>query len=449
MTVHPEILTGTEITTGRRKPSEIVAEYEVKREAIPAAMAAFAAAETALKSAVTIGGTWGNTTIDVRAPYQQTLERALLGSAWRHVYELYGLEAISSAQDKRRFEQMFSAPPPFTVENIRDQFGDLVADPWGSILRGLAEVFCQLDPAFKSHEKIKIGVKGLPKRVILDNVAGYESWGQDRLRDILNALAAYQGKPLLEYREIAAVMKDGNALIEAWTAPKDFHREEATFPARGVWLKRFANGNGHLFFGPEALRDINRALAEYYGDVLPDCPDERPTKQRTGTEVSKDLQYYPTPFAVVERVLADLLCSIKGARVLEPSCGCGRFLDALSAAGADVIGCEVDPVRAAMCEAKGHSVMRMNFLETVPSADFDRVVMNPPFYGRHYAKHVRHALRFLKPGGQLIAILPATARYDHGELDDLRPHWNDLPVGSFSESGTNINTTVATIRRAA
>ena len=449
MNARPEILTGTEITTGRRKPSEIVAEYEAKREALPEALSEYEDACNALKTAATIGGTWGNITLDTgRGIYPSVLEQSLLQSAWRHVYDLYGLEQIASAEAKRRYEQMFSAPPPFTVENIRDQFGDLVADPWGSILRGMAEVFSQLDPAFKSHEKMKIGVKGLPKRVILDNVAGYGSWGRDRLRDILNALAAYQGKPLVEYREMEALL-EGGSLLDAWTAPKDFHRPEATFPARGVWLKRFANGNGHLHFSPEALADINRALAEYYGEVLPDCPDERPAKQRASTAVSKDLQYYPTPAAVVERVLADIAYRLPGQRVLEPSCGCGRFLDALRAAGAEVIGCEVDPVRAAMCEAKGHRVMRMNFLETVPTSDFDQVVMNPPFYGRHYAKHVRHALRFLKPGGRLTAILPATARYDHGELDDLRPHWYDLPVGSFSESGTNINTTVATIRVAA
>ncbi len=450
MNARVEILTGTEVSTGRRRPSEIVAEYDAKRAALPDALAAFEAAGDALKSAATIGGTWGDITLDTgRGIYPSVLEQSLLQSAWRHVYALYGLEQIASAEAKRRYEQMFSAPPPFTVENIRDQFGDLVADPWGSILRGMAEVFSQLDPAFKSHEKMKIGVKGLPKRVILSSVAGYGSWGRDRLRDILNALAAYQGKPLLEYRELAAIMKDGDALLDEWIAPKDSHRPELTFPARGVWLKRFANGNGHLFFDPDTLRDINRALAEYYGDVLPDCPDERPTKQRGSTEVSKDLQYYPTPVAVVDRVLADLAYRMPGQRVLEPSCGCGRFMDALRAAGAEVIGCEVDPVRAAMCEAKGHRVMRMNFLETVPTPDFDRVVMNPPFAGRHYAKHVRHALKFLKPGGVLTAILPATARYDHGELDDLRPHWDDLPVGSFSESGTNINTTVATIRVAA
>lgn len=445
MSAQAHIFTGTEISTGRRKPSEIVAEYDAKREALAGALAEFEAAGTTLKSAATIGGTWGNVTLDTgRGIYPSVLEASLLQSAWRHVYGLYGLEQIASASAKRVYEQMFSAPPAFTVENIRDKFGDLVSDPWGSILRGLAEVFCQLDPAFKSHEKMKIGVRGLPKRVILGSVAGYGSWGRDRLRDILNALAAYQGKPLVEYREIETLL-EGGSLLDAWTAPKDMHRPETAFPARGAWLKRFQNGNGHLFFAPDALADINRALAEYYGEVLPDCPDDRPSRQRASTAVSKDLQYYPTPGAVVERVLADLRYRMPGQRVLEPSCGCGRFMDALRDAGADVVGCEVDPVRAAMCEAKGHAVMRMNFLETVPTADFDQVIMNPPFYGRHYAKHVRHALRFLKPGGRLTAILPASARYDHGELDDLRPHWDDLPVGSFSESGTNINTTVATI----
>lgn len=445
MNARPEILTGTEVSTGRRRPSEIVAEYEAKREALGDALAVFDAAGDALKSAATIGGTWGNVTLDTgRGIYPSVLKQSLLQSAWRHVYDLYGLEQIASAETKRRYEQMFAAPPPFTVENIRDAFGDLISDPWGSVLRGLAEVFSQLDPAFKSHEKMKIGVKGLPKRVILSSVAGYGSWGRDRLRDILNALAAYQGKPLPEYREIEALMS-GQGLLDSWTAPADSHRPEVTFPARGVWLKRFANGNGHLFFAPDTLRDINRALAEYYGEVLPDCPDERPAKQRASTAVSKDLQYYPTPAAVVERVLSEM--DLRGKRVLEPSCGCGRFLDALRAAGADVVGCEVDSLRAANCAIKGHHIWNANFLETVPTQDFDRVVMNPPFYGRHYAKHVRHALRFLKPGGTLTAILPATARYDHGELDDLRPRWDDLPVGSFSESGTNINTTIANIRK--
>ena len=431
MNARPEILTGTEVSTGRRKPSDLVAEYEAKRDAIPEAIAAYEAAGVAIKAASTVGGTWGRETISTGSVYDRQAHSALLASAWRHTYELYGLEQIASAEDKRRIEQMFASPPPFTIDNIRDQFGAYVMDPWGCILRGLAEVFSQLDPAFESHDKMRIGVKGLPKRVIMGGVGSYGSWGRDRLHNLLNALAAYQSKPLPSYAEIGAILEDGDALKEE----------------RGVWLKRFSNGNGHLFFTPETLADINRALAEYYGDVLADCPEERPAKQRTGTDVSKDLQYYPTPAAVVRSVMSDLI--VQGERILEPSCGCGRFMDALRTAGAQVIGCEYDAGRAAICEGKGHRVIRANFLETVPTADFDQVVMNPPFAGRHYAKHVRHALKFLKPGGKLTAILPITARHDHGELDDLNPRWSDLPVGSFSESGTNINTTVATIRKAA
>ena len=61
-------------------------------------------------------------------------------------------------------------------------------------------------------------------------------------------------------------------------------------------LKRFANGNGHLFFGPDMLETVNKGLAEYYGEVLADCPEEAP-KKRTGTAVSKDLAFYRTPDA--------------------------------------------------------------------------------------------------------------------------------------------------------
>ena len=444
MTHQAHIMTGTEVSTGRRKPSDLVSEYDAKCEAIAEALAAFETAQRAIETASTIGGAYPGMRIDTGCVSATDMKRALLRSAWRHTYETYGLSQVAPATDKRRIERMFEDPPEFTIDTIRDQFGAYVIDPWGSILRGLAEVFADLDPAYKSHEKVKIGVKGLPKRVILSNVSRYGSWGRDRLRDMLNALAAYQGKPLVEYAELEALMRDGQALLRGIKYTPHNGKEPISTPPRGVWLKRFQNGNGHLFFEPDTLRDINRALAEFYGDVLADCPEERPAK-RTSTDVSKDLQYYPTPRAVVDRVLGETY-SFTGKRVLEPSCGCGRFLDALRKAGAQPFGIEVDAGRSASCRERGHNVLTANFLKHPPSPEFDFVLMNPPFYGRHYAKHVRHAVRFLKPGGVLYAILPATARYDHGELDDLLPHWSDLPVGSFSESGTNISTTVARIR---
>lgn len=427
----------------QRSLSDVVAEYDTKLAALPAALASFNAAGDDLKMAATVGGTWGNERIETGSIYERTLQDSLLKSAWRHVYDGLNIDTIASAADKRRFEQAMEKPAPFTLDNIRSTFGRFVADPHGNILRGLAEVFCDLDQAYKSHDKVKIGVAGLPKRIILSNVTDY-GWGRDRLQNVLNAIAAYQGKPLLTWPEIAALLADGDALLTTRTIEKPQRYgepEQIQVIARGVRLKRFQNGNGHLIFEPDTLKDINRALAEYYGEVLPDTTEEKPAKPRASTAVAKDLQYYPTPAKVVDDILADIY-PIKGQRVLEPSCGCGRILDALRKAGADVYGVEVDASRAAQCRAKGHSVLLANFLETAPTGDYDRAIMNPPFYGKHYAKHVEHALKFLKPGGKLTAILPATARYDHGLLEGK---WQDLPVGSFSESGTNINTTVLTM----
>ncbi|WP_336802395.1 DUF4942 domain-containing protein [Kaistia sp. MMO-174] len=443
---------GTDIAPARRI-HDMVAEYESKMASLPEAISSFLEAGSALKSAACVGGEWGDERIETGSASEHILARSLRRSAWKNVWKALRLPEIASAKDKQSFERALADPPPFDLDTVRATFWPYLENPRLTILRGLAEVFADLDPAYKSHEKVKIGVKGLPKRIILSNL-GIGGWGRDRLRDILNALASYQGKPLLDYAELQLLLQDGDALKEGGTFPhphnSPYRQDTFTVIGRGVWLRRFHNGNGHLFFGNEALRDINMALAEFYGDVLPDCHEEvdRPVP-RASTAVARDLQYYPTPVAVVERVLADIYLK-PGIRALEPSCGCGRFLDGLKAAGVDAIGIEVDPARAAEARAKGHAVMAANFLEVPPSGEpFDLVVMNPPFYGRHYEKHVRHAVRFLKPGGQIVAVLPATARYDHGLLDDLRPDWHDLPVGSFAESGTRVCTTVAKIRIAA
>lgn len=450
MNAHVKI--GGEIALQRSLP-DVVAEYDAKRAALGSALAAFHKAGAELKSAATIAGTFGNVTIDTGNIWESTLKDSLLKSAWKHVYDGLQIDRLSSPADKNLWKQALEKPAPFTLDNIRGTFGKFIQDPRGNILRGLAEVFCGLDPYYKSHDNMKIGVKGLPKRVVLSNISSYSSYGRDKLESVLNALAVYQGKPLVTYRELTALLADENALLVRTDLPKERHDREGevhSTPGRGVRLRRFANGNGHLFFEKDTLTDINKALAEFYGEVLPDTPDENPVKAK-GTAVSKDLQYYPTPQKVVDTVL-DNLYHLQGARVLEPSCGDGRFLDGLVKRKAIVYGIEVDPMRAVISRAKGHSVLIANFLETAPNPIYDRVVMNPPFYGTHWAKHVRHAYEFLKPDGYLTAILPVTAQTS-GLIDDLTGKdrynnaWRDLPVGSFSESGTNINTVVVTIHK--
>jgi hypothetical protein len=428
------------VPTLQRSLSDMVAEYEEKKAALPAAIAAFKRAGSALVDASIVASTYGCMSPDIGHIYERDLERNLLTSAWNHVYTGLNIALLATPSEKCLYEQSMKDLPEFNLDNIRGTFGKYILDPRGSMLRSLAEVFCELDQAYKSHDKVKIGVAGLPKRIIMSGFNGYSYYGRDRLKVVLNALAVYQGKPLIEHDELLCLIADKHLAVKD-AESRDIAAE------RGVTVKTFQNGNGHVIFAPATLRDVNKALADFYGNVLPDTTEERPDKPSASTAVSKDLQFYRTPDDVVERVLANIY-QLKDKKVLEPSCGDGAFLRGLRKAGARTFGVEFDSMRAAACRSQGFKVLTANFLQTVPDAIFDLVVMNPPFYGQHYAKHVEHALEFLVPGGTLYAILPVTARYDHHLLDHHKPHWDDLPVGSFSESGTNINTTVCRIRKA-
>jgi hypothetical protein len=439
---------------GQRTVLDLIDEYDEKATNIEAAIKAYDEACTAIEMAGTIMGTYVNPVLRGKAyVHASDMRKNLLSSGWKAIYSRLNIDRIASAKDKKLFERTLADPPELTFDNAKATFGTYLENPRAHILRGLAETFADLDPAYKSHSKVKIGVKGLPKRVIIGGWGEYSgTYGKDKFRDIVNALAAYRGQPLMEHAEFNAISVAHRAGEDAVLDGRTYESEERYGKRdayetvdRGLSIRRFSNGNAHVFFTPPTLLDINKALAEFYGEVLPDAEgdDEQP---RPGTAVSKDLQFYWSPKEVIDRAL-DFAGVInlrewrhnppEPFRVLEPSCGDGRIMDAVRANGHRVFGIEYHAGRAAEARAKGHSVATSNFLEEPPRADFDVVLMNPPFYGRHYLKHIRHAQKFLKPGGRLVSILPATAWYDHGEI---KGEWRDLPVGSFAEAGTNVPT---------
>lgn len=175
-----------------------------------------------------------------------------------------------------------------------------------------------------------------------------------------------------------------------------------------------------------------------------------------GLKFAKIPGYFPTPATLVARMIeaADLA---PGSRVLEPSAGSGAIADAVKAAGHSV---ECIERHASLCEiiaAKGHSLIRGDFLELSPAGLYDAAVMNPPFESAQDLQHVRHAWEWIKPGGALVAIMGAgvTFRQDR-RYSDFRAwaegvggEFEPVPAGTFKESGTGVASVMLTLRKPA
>ena len=171
--------------------------------------------------------------------------------------------------------------------------------------------------------------------------------------------------------------------------------------------------------------------------------------------VAQDFGYFPTPPAVVTRILG--LANVReGMRALEPSAGKGAIAERLVGAGLSVDCVELLPENASRLvelDCFG-SVKVADFMSVEPDPVYDRIVMNPPFdKKRSDIHHVFHALKFLKSDGLLAAIMPSSVTFrDDALTRDLRGvveqrggFIEDLPEGSFKPSGTMVNTVIVVI----
>lgn len=173
----------------------------------------------------------------------------------------------------------------------------------------------------------------------------------------------------------------------------------------------------------------------------------------TAREKRQQAQYFPTPPAVVAR-LVDLADVQPGMRVLEPSAGSGAIAAAVAARGAMVDCIERDPGYAAELAAAdvAQALTVADFLAVPPQPVYDRVVMNPPFTQGADMAHVQHALRFLAPGGLLVSVMSWTVTEHEprtaGFRDLVEAHSGTVEAigaGAFAESGTAIPTVIVTI----
>ncbi len=172
-----------------------------------------------------------------------------------------------------------------------------------------------------------------------------------------------------------------------------------------------------------------------------------------GVKVVSAPQLFPTPPALAKRMVTEADIE-EGMSVLEPSAGTGRLIQAMDGIhNITVLAVEMSCTLADNLCLRCHTrtqVQQADFLcvQAKEIGPFDRIVMNPPFENGADIKHIQHALSFLRPRGRLVAICANGPRQRQILLplaESSGGYWEELPAGTFTESGTNVNTALLVI----
>lgn len=142
--------------------------------------------------------------------------------------------------------------------------------------------------------------------------------------------------------------------------------------------------------------------------------------------------------------------------VLEPSAGHGAIAAVVHSEfpSATLTCIEIDAKKIPKLESRelGDVVCADFLTHDFGSAQFDCIVMNPPFSRQQDIEHVNRAYSLLAPKGRVVSIMSPgfTFRTDKKsmafrELVEAHGSVSPLPVNSFTKSGTGVNSVLVTL----
>lgn len=377
---------------------------------------------------------------------------------------------IYSLMDKQAKDEMLATlkenVPEVTADNVYATLEGLVEDAYNIFLRGIANVFSNLDRRFRSHNVWKLG-----SRIIITRA--FNDWGHWHSYDDHQAT-------LIDVERVFSQLDTGkatNTLVASIDAARKAAKSSGgiaygegyqTYVESDYFkIRIFKNGNCHIWFKRDDLvTKVNKLIGEYYGDVIPDDTDsefEEEVFRDVKTSLAKNYGFFPTPKPLVDKIFNDIYIPDGQVRTcLEPSAGTGNLSKRAVELGlvTDVVEIQHDLIRDLQQSGLYDTVYGMDFHKFDTSKRYDYIIMNPPFDRGRDIDHVMRAWKFLKEGGKLYSIMHAGTEFSQTKKakafrkfakENSSRTWSgsrcfeDLPKNSFSSVGTNVNTILCTL----
>lgn len=192
------------------------------------------------------------------------------------------------------------------------------------------------------------------------------------------------------------------------------------------------------------------------GFVFPSDPTELLEQIANGDKrnLKKEFQFFATPDKLADELVFQAQIE-PNHNILEPSAGQGAIIKAIHRVFENnqfVDYCELMDINCTfLSNIQGANYLNDDFLMLGKAFNnnYDRIIANPPFSKNQDIDHIRKMYDVCKPGGRIVTIASKhwllssnkkETEFKNWLYNELEADVNTIDAGTFSESGTKIET---------
>lgn len=196
-----------------------------------------------------------------------------------------------------------------------------------------------------------------------------------------------------------------------------------------------------------------------YGFVFSEDPSELLKQIANGENrnLKKEFQFFATPKLLALELVRHARIKISHS-ILEPSAGQGAIVKAINEIIPDkeVFCYELMPTNLTILKKINNvNLLGEDFLNSKETEHiiFDRIIANPPFSKNQDITHVKEMYRRLRAGGRLVTVTSKHWQLSSNKKETSFRNWlkevnaqiEEIPAGTFKESGTKIAAAIVII----